>query len=272
MARFNLITLMAVGALICSCGEYEPSVTWPQRPDYTPKFGTVFDERNGRTYRTTVINGLEWMAENLDYAVDSSSCYNDDPVNCEKYGRLYRWEVAMALDSNAFNVRQWTAGKKYQGVCPQGWRMPTLNDFKSLIDFVYEWKRADNPFFLEEIQYDEWYYLKSKDGWANTNPENDYDGGYTREYGNMRQSVITKNGSDAFGFSLLPAGWRDYDKYDKNGRCAAFWTSDEREIDEREFSYSDNYYATIANYYCNEHYNNEDIWTNYRVSVRCVKD
>ena len=269
MDKVNLLIQFAVVTLICSCGEYEPSVTGPKFPDYTPKFGTVFDERDGKTYRTTVINGLEWMAENLNYAVDSSFCYNDELAYCEKYGRLYRWESAMGLDTTAISVRQWTEGKKYQGVCPQGWHLPTEDEWLSLIQFALAWMRADDSAFLEEIGYIEWYYLKSKDGWINTSPENDYNGGYSRDYANYRMSEISKNGSDAFGFSLLPSGWRNYHhKYDKEGRCAAFWTSDEREI----FGAADNEYAIIANYFCYEYHDFESVWKNTRVSVRCVKD
>ena len=270
MDKVKLLIPIAAVTLVCSCGDDELSATGPKFPDYTPKFGTVFDERDGKTYRTTVINGLEWMAENLNYAVDSSFCYNDEPAYCEKYGRLYRWESAMALDTTAINVRQWTEGNKYQGVCPQGWHLPTLDEFKSLINFVYEWKYADDPDFLNEIQYDQWFYLKSRDGWVNASPESDYNGGYTREYGNVRQSVITRNGSDVFGFSLLPSGWRnDYQKYDKEGRCAAFWTSDEQEV---LGGVADNYFAVIANYFCYEYHDFESVWKDHRVSVRCVKD
>ena len=248
MDKVKLLILFAVVTLICSCGEDEPSVTGPKFPDYTPKFGTVFDERDGRTYRTTVINGLEWMAENLNYVVDSSFCYNDEPAYCEKYGRLYRWESAMDLDTTAINVRQWTEGKKYQGVCPQGWHLPTKDEFMSLIQFTVAWKHADDPVFLEEIGYIHWYYLKSKDGWDNTSPENDYNGGYSRDYANYRN---------------------DYQKYDKEGRCAAFWTSDEQEV---LGGVADNYFAIIANYFCYEYHDFESVWKDHRVSVRCVKD
>jgi len=270
MDKVKLLIVFAVVALICSCGDDEPSATGPKFPDYTPKFGTVFDERDGRTYKTTVINGLEWMAENLNYAVDSSFCYNDEPAYCEKYGRLYRWESAMALDTTAINVRQWTEGKKYQGVCPQGWHLPTKDEFMTLIQFTVAWKHADDPVFLEEIGYIHWYYLKSKDGWDNTSPENDYNGGYSRDYANYRMSEITRNGSDTFVFSMLPSGWRnDYQKYDKEGRCAAFWTSDEREI---LGGVADNYFAIIANYFCYEYHDFKSVWKDHRVSVRCVKD
>jgi hypothetical protein len=34
------------------------------------------------------------MAENLNYDVHGSVCYNNDPKNSEKYGRLYNLETA----------------------------------------------------------------------------------------------------------------------------------------------------------------------------------
>jgi len=38
----------------------------------------------------------KWMKKNLDVLVDSSWCYDGDPANCDKYGRLYTWEAAKA--------------------------------------------------------------------------------------------------------------------------------------------------------------------------------
>jgi len=36
----------------------------------------------------------KWMKENLNVPTEGSWCYNDDPANCAKYGRLYTWEAA----------------------------------------------------------------------------------------------------------------------------------------------------------------------------------
>jgi uncharacterized protein (TIGR02145 family) len=33
------------------------------------------------------------MAENLNYSVNGSTCYENKPANCDKYGRLYDWDI-----------------------------------------------------------------------------------------------------------------------------------------------------------------------------------
>ena len=48
-------------------------------------------------------NGLRliitiWMAENLNY---DQSAYNNDPTNCETYGRLYNWAAVMQGESSS---------------------------------------------------------------------------------------------------------------------------------------------------------------------------
>ena len=69
----------------------------------------IKDKRDGQTYKTTdTINGLVWMAENLNYAADASLCYDNTAENCAKYGRLY--EIKSYYDS--------------KNLCPEGWRIP----------------------------------------------------------------------------------------------------------------------------------------------------
>ena len=63
----------------------------------------------GETYRTIHLAGLEWMADNMNYDVDGSHCYNDDKDYCKEYGRLYTYEAA-------------------KEICPEGWRLPTAKD------------------------------------------------------------------------------------------------------------------------------------------------
>jgi uncharacterized protein (TIGR02145 family) len=57
------------------------------------------------------------MTENLNFAADSSWCYDEDATNCAKYGRLYAWNAA-------------------NSTCPTGWHLPTRAEWNSLIDSV----------------------------------------------------------------------------------------------------------------------------------------
>lgn len=71
----------------------------------------------GETYRTVKINGLTWMAENMNYDFAGSHCYGDSKDNCKEYGRLYSFDSA-------------------KNICPENWRLPTEIDMNKLIQFA----------------------------------------------------------------------------------------------------------------------------------------
>lgn len=91
------------------------------------------DSRDGQTYKTvTVGDTAVWMAQNLNYNVDSSFCYDKDTANCTKYGRLYTWVQAMSIGSEYLTTQYNTeAGATYQGICPDGWRLPTTAEWSA---------------------------------------------------------------------------------------------------------------------------------------------
>jgi len=106
----------------------------------------ITDPRDGKTYRTVVINGLRVFAENLCY-VDSitsvnlkgqTGCYMDETKNCEIGGAYYYWTAAMDLDSKwrAAKVPEGTIQTPHQGICPTGWHIPTNDEWNSLFSGI----------------------------------------------------------------------------------------------------------------------------------------
>ena len=87
-----------------------------------------------KTYQTLSINGLRWLAENLDIELKESWCYGSDPAQCQKQGRHYRWEGA----------------KKACASLGEGWRLPSEGEWQQLalvhggyIDWLTEEETGD---------------------------------------------------------------------------------------------------------------------------------
>jgi uncharacterized protein (TIGR02145 family) len=103
-----------------------------------PQKGTMTDPRDGKQYKTVKIGEQVWMAENLNYKTDNSSCYNNSAEFCEKYGRLYKWADAVGkLESECgFGHRCSLPSGNIQGVCPSGWHLPSEMEFLKLSETV----------------------------------------------------------------------------------------------------------------------------------------
>lgn len=104
-------------------------------------YDTLLDARNGRKYRTVMVGNARWMAENLNYRVDSSFCPSNMADSCSKYGRLYRWAAAAdtvsALDSAVMSVPG-----VLKGICPAGWHLPSQEEWMTLANHVGASKSA----------------------------------------------------------------------------------------------------------------------------------
>ncbi len=80
---------------------------------------TLTDPRDGQVYETIKIGRQEWTAQNMNLQNPNSWCYNNNPKNCEKFGRLYSYVGAAQA-------------------CPPGWRLPTSRDWDRLIQHIGE--------------------------------------------------------------------------------------------------------------------------------------
>lgn len=168
------------------CESGEPQSSSSAATASNVEYGTLADSRDGKSYKTVKIGSLTWMAENLNYdnsavatgSIDSSFCYDGIPANCEKYGRLYQEYAATA-------------------VCPEGWRLPTADDWRDLTTTA-----------------------KSEFG---------DDNGSLRAVGEWENTIFGDNvtATNASGFSALPAGYRaKTGECDGEGTKAYFWGED----------------------------------------------
>jgi uncharacterized protein (TIGR02145 family) len=96
-------------------------------------------EYEGQVYNTVQIASQCWLRENLnigtriDGIIDQTDnqiiekyCYDDNEDNCNIYGGLYQWNEMMQYDTI----------EGIQGICPDGWHLPTDNEWFVLENYV----------------------------------------------------------------------------------------------------------------------------------------
>ncbi len=88
-----------------------------------------------------------WLAENLrntvygpeeTTAIENYAAFNNDPANMEKFGYLYTWYSAVGVEeNNDAEVPETLEGTSLvQGICPEGWVVPSQTDFDILYIFT----------------------------------------------------------------------------------------------------------------------------------------
>jgi len=141
-----------------------------------------------------------WMLRNLDV----KTFRNGDPIfeaktnpEWQKQGDQEKPVVGYYLNNPEKgkiqgNIYNWYAVNDPRGLCPQGWRVPTKDDWQELINYLGGNEQAG-------------LLLKNIEGWGG-------DG----------------NGNNLSGFAGLPGGFRGYDGISySSGYMARWWTSTE---------------------------------------------
>jgi uncharacterized protein (TIGR02145 family) len=115
----------------------------------------ILDARDSKIYQTVRIGNQCWLAENLKFLPEdldfdpASEGSTTDPYyyvydfedggsfaeleasdfyeNYNTYGILYNWSAAMGWDGQGD-----PPGEAYQGICPEGWHLPSHDDWTTL--------------------------------------------------------------------------------------------------------------------------------------------
>lgn len=113
---YHLVTVM--------CGSDTFSV-WDRAAGsrWTKWEAPLVDSRDGSSYKTVVIGTQTWMAENLKYKADSVS-------------QEYSWLTAMNFPKDCDGTSYCELGEMPQGICPNGWHIPSVDEWNVLADYV----------------------------------------------------------------------------------------------------------------------------------------
>lgn len=157
-----------IGSFSSNLSNLDIDVTYYVRAYATNILGTVYGndfsfttlstvtDYDGHVYNVVKIGNQGWLAENLktthyangtaippitdntawsnlgDNSTDDACCYYENGItNRDTYGTLYTWAAAMNGQSSS------TANPSgIQGVCPNGWHVPSLDEWTELIDYL----------------------------------------------------------------------------------------------------------------------------------------
>ena len=169
---------------------------------------TIVDSRDGQIYNTVEIGNQCWLAENLNIGtrIDGVNaqtqngtiekyCYNNNTSNCDAYGGLYQWDEMM----------QYSTTEGVQGICQDGWHLPTDDEWKTLEGFVDNNYPVGAPIWNNTAWrgFDAGKNLKSVSSWS------------------------SNSGTNLFGFTALPGGMLEGSAFKDFVGYAYFWTSTE---------------------------------------------
>jgi uncharacterized protein (TIGR02145 family) len=267
--RKLILTTAAVAAVLCLAGcskkpAQEPASETQTATEIDTVTGMLTDKRDKQTYRTVVIGGNRWMAENLNYKTDSSWCYNNADSNCVKYGRMYNWEASMVA-------------------CPEGWHLPSREEWDSLgqavggrgrkefdFDSAVSRSGADKKLSAKSFEKSDTSMNAIGKRWTPINNPTDWSGAGKKlkaRSGWFLTIYQNGNGTDDYGFSALPGGRRYGPKTfidgANHGDGSYWWTA----ANDGNYEAHSRYILSINDGLYEDSYNMD-----FGFSVRCVRN
>ena len=199
--QINAIPSPAVGLMVFDTSTMQPvyfdGTSW-RTFYYTfgESCGTV--NYGAQSYNTVIIGNQCWMKENLNIGTRIASnqdqtdndtiekyCWDDDSLYCVTYGGLYQWDEMM----------QYTTQEGTQGICPDGWHVPSDGEWDILVNYLGGSSVA---------------------------------GGKLKETGTTHWVSPNTGATNESGYTGLPDGYRDSGGiYNYLGYLVHFWTSTE---------------------------------------------
>jgi len=125
-----------------------------------------------------------------------------------KMGYLYNWAAAVGVATDLLRTTDFTGRR--QGICPNGWHVPSQAELDALKSYIEGIKGTDTG----------GHHLKSKSGW--------YDAGNPSKY---------PQGEDTYGFNLLPAGFSAGDSISNVGAAGHVLTASPSASRDTKFYY-----------------------------------
>ena len=215
------------------------SQCWTQRSMHTTKYADGTDIDFGSPY----YSGTDVHNSNNHYSTSTGYYYtpynNNDATSSttadeliQKYGYLYNWKAATKGES----------GDNVQGVCPDGWHVPTSTEWNSLKSYASQHWGCSASGTNHDAKA-----LSSTESWESSSTA--CTPGYNR---------AQNNGS---GFNAYPAGiYNPNQGYVLHNQFVNFWTS----------TYE--YYTAIGYQTQDMGVNTTGDWQKFAFYVRCVKD
>ncbi len=163
------------------------------------------DKRDNKIYKVVQIDGILWLAENLNYNTSGSWVNNNNSSNGDIFGRLYTAEAAISA-------------------CPNGWIVPTSQELENLLTYAggketYGKKLKSTNRWQSDNSTDDYEFdfllagVRNSDGvfydlntmstiWSSTSPDpnDDYYCCYTFTDGN--DNILSRSGRKEQGYSV----------------------------------------------------------------------